>query len=43
MLTDAANIFVLNGEKVHLVQGEVNNIKITYPYELEVAKNMLKK
>jgi D-ribitol-5-phosphate cytidylyltransferase len=43
MLTDAANIFILNGEKVHLVHGEVNNIKITYPYELEVAKNMLKK
>ncbi len=43
ILTDAANIFVLNGERVHLVDGEVNNIKITYPYELEVAKNMLKK
>jgi 2-C-methyl-D-erythritol 4-phosphate cytidylyltransferase len=43
ILTDAANIFVLNGEKVYLVEGEVNNIKITYPYELEVAKNMLKK
>jgi D-ribitol-5-phosphate cytidylyltransferase len=42
VLTDAAKIFVIKGEKVHLVEGEVNNIKITYPYDLKVASGMLK-
>lgn len=42
ILTDAAKIFVIKGEKVHLVEGEVNNIKITYPYDLKVADGMLK-
>ena len=41
-LTDAAKIFVIKGEKVHLVDGEVNNIKITYPYDLKVANGILK-
>ena len=42
ILTDAAKIFVIKGEKVHLVDGEINNIKITYPYDLKVANGMLK-
>lgn len=42
ILTDAAKIFVIKGEKVHLVDGEVNNIKITYPYDLKVANGILK-
>ena len=42
ILTDAAKIFVIKGEDVHLVEGEVNNIKITYPYDLKVADNILK-
>lgn len=42
ILTDAAKIFVIKGENVHLVEGEVFNIKITYPYELRVAESMLK-
>ena len=42
ILTDAAKIFVIKGEDVHLVEGEVNNIKITYPYDLKVADHILK-
>ena len=32
---------VLKGEHVHLVQGEVFNIKITYPYDITVAQALL--
>lgn len=42
ILTDAAKIFVIKGEKVQLVNGEVFNIKITYPYDLRVAEALLK-
>ena len=42
ILTDAAKIFVMKGEKVHLVEGEVFNIKITYPYDLRVAEALLR-
>lgn len=41
ILTDAAKIFVLKGEKVALVDGENFNIKITYPYDMRVAKSLL--
>lgn len=41
ILTDASKIFVLKGEKVYLVEGEVFNIKITYPYDLQVANSFL--
>ena len=41
ILTDACKIMVLKGERVHLVQGEVFNIKITYPYDITVAKALL--
>lgn len=41
MLTDAAKIFVMKGEKVHIVDGEVFNIKITYPYDLRVAEALI--
>lgn len=41
ILTDAAKIFVLKGETVALVDGETFNIKITYPYDLRVAKSLL--
>ena len=40
-LTDAAKIFVIKGEKVYLVEGEVSNIKITYPYDLRVAETWI--
>lgn len=42
ILTDAAKIFVMKGEKVMLVEGEVFNIKITYPYDLRVAEALIK-
>ncbi len=41
ILTDAAKIFVMKGEKVALVQGEDFNMKITFPYDLRVAKSLL--
>ncbi len=41
ILTDACKIFSMKGYPVHLVQGEVHNIKITYPYDLRVAKALL--
>lgn len=40
-LTDACKIFSIKGEPVHLVQGEVFNIKITYPFDLRVAQTMI--
>ena len=41
ILTDACKIFTLKGEEVHLVEGEVTNIKITYPYDLKLANTIL--
>lgn len=41
ILTDAAKICVIKGKHVELVRGEVFNIKITYPYDLEVAKSLI--
>ncbi len=41
ILTDACKIMVLKGVHVHLVRGEVSNIKITYPYDITVAKALL--
>ena len=41
ILTDACKIMVLKGENVHLVEGEVCNIKITYPYDIKVAESLL--
>lgn len=41
ILTDAAKVFVIKGEKVALVQGETFNIKITYPYDLQLAETLL--
>ena len=41
ILTDAAKILVLKGKKVSLVRGETFNIKITYPYDLKIARSLL--
>lgn len=41
ILTDAAKILVLKGKKVYLVEGEVSNIKITYPFDIRVAQTLL--
>ena len=41
ILTDACKIFTLKGEDVYLVDGEMTNIKITYPYDLKLANTIL--
>ena len=41
ILTDACKIFVIKGEPVQIVEGEVFNIKITYPYDLRVAETLI--
>lgn len=41
ILTDAAKIMTIKGEKVYMVEGEVSNIKITYPYDMRVAESLL--
>ena len=41
ILTDCCKIYVLKGEKVHLVEGEVFNMKITYPFDLRMAQSIL--
>ena len=40
VLTDAAKILVIKGKKVRLVRGETFNIKITYPYDLKIARSL---
>lgn len=42
ILTDACKIFAIKGEKVKLVRGESYNIKVTTPYDLNVANSILK-
>ena len=41
ILTDAAKVFVIKGKKVFLVKGETFNIKVTYPYDLQLAETLL--
>ena len=41
ILTDACKIMVMKGEQVRLVMGEIFNIKITYPYDITVAKSLM--
>ena len=41
ILTDACKIYVLKNEPVHLEEGDVSNIKITYPHDLRVAEAIL--
>lgn len=40
--TDACNIFISSGLNVHLVKGELFNIKITTPYDLKIANSIIK-
>lgn len=42
-LTDACKVFTIKHELVAMVPGEVFNIKITYPYDLEVANALLER
>lgn len=41
-LTDACKIYAIKNKPVYLVEGEVFNIKITYPYDMKVAHSLLK-
>lgn len=41
-LTDACKIYVLSGEPVHLVRGDMLNIKITYPEDMSLARSLLR-
>ena len=41
ILTDACMIMVLKGEQVRLVEGDVTNIKITYPSDIRMAESLL--
>lgn len=41
ILTDGCKIYLLKGHDVHLVPGDVSNIKITYPHDLIVAEAIL--
>ena len=41
ILTDAAKVFVVKGDKVALIKGETFNIKVTYPYDLQLAETLL--
>ncbi|HAX72727.1 MAG TPA: 2-C-methyl-D-erythritol 4-phosphate cytidylyltransferase [Firmicutes bacterium] len=41
ILTDAAKIFVVKGEKVKIVKGEVFNTKITTRYDLKIANALI--
>lgn len=36
--TDACSVFIKNNMKIHLVQGDRNNIKLTYPEDMEKAE-----
>ncbi len=42
ILTDACKIYTLKGKPVYMVEGEVFNFKITYPYDMKVANTLLK-
>lgn len=42
ILTDACKIYTMKGLDVHLIRGDVSNIKITYPYDLIIAEAIIK-
>ncbi len=41
-VTDACKLFFLRGIKVAMVDGDVQNIKITHPMDYRIAKMMVK-
>ncbi|MEW6772420.1 MAG: 2-C-methyl-D-erythritol 4-phosphate cytidylyltransferase [Bacteroidota bacterium] len=41
IFTDEANVLENYGEKIHLIDGEKNNIKITYPIDFKLAEIIL--
>lgn len=40
--TDACSVFIKNNMKIHLVKGDRNNIKLTYPEDMEKAEIIIK-
>lgn len=42
LLTDAAKVFVMKGHRVAVVKGETYNIKLTYPFDLQLAETLLR-
>ena len=40
--TDACSVFVANGAEVYMVEGDRNNIKLTYPEDMEKAENIIR-
>ena len=40
--TDSCSVFLAAGERVFLVNGDRNNIKLTYPEDMERAENIIK-
>lgn len=42
VLTDAAKVFVMKGQRVAIVNGEPFNIKVTYPYDMQLAETLLR-
>jgi 2-C-methyl-D-erythritol 4-phosphate cytidylyltransferase len=41
IFTDDASVLEAAGHKIHLVEGEINNIKITTPLDLAIAEKLL--
>lgn len=41
IVTDACKMFMLKGYNVHLVNGHVSNMKITYSYDYKIAQIMM--
>ena len=42
VFTDACSVFVANGADVYMVEGDRNNIKLTYPEDMEKAENIIR-
>jgi 2-C-methyl-D-erythritol 4-phosphate cytidylyltransferase len=43
MFTDDATVLEAMGEKINLVEGNIENIKITTPHDLLIAQALLNK
>ncbi|MES2457534.1 MAG: 2-C-methyl-D-erythritol 4-phosphate cytidylyltransferase [Bacteroidota bacterium] len=41
--TDDASVLEYSGHRIHLIEGERDNLKITYPEDLEIANVLIKK
>lgn len=40
-ITDDATLVERIGQRIHLIEGDVNNIKITYPRDMLLVENLL--